>query len=159
MPYQQAKFCLDLNHIRWSLVEGVLTRKTSQDGPTEGRELPIRQVTCIEKTTFQRTMRSRFAWPATLFALGLLALSVVLAMIWWPASLPGFAIGLPLLRWGVKRIPPQTETLEAFRLVAPAPNPEDWVLVGGIPEVEGFIAGIRAELEEKERQTQQPAQP
>lgn len=157
MPYEQAKFCLDLNHIRWSLVEGVLTRKTPQDGPTEGRELPIRQVTRVEKTTFQRTMRSHFAWPATLFALGLLALSVVLAMIWWPASLPGFGLGSLLLVWGIKRIPPQTETLEAYRLVARVPDPDDWILVGGIPEVEGFIAGVKAELEEQERQKQQPA--
>lgn len=157
MPYRQAKFCLDLNHIRWSLVEGVITRKTAQDGPTEGRELPISQVTRVEKTTFQRTVRSRFAWPVTLFALGLLALSIVLAVIWWPASLLGFGLGSLLLIWGIKRIPPQTETLDAYRLVAPVPDPDDWVLVGGIPEVEGFIAGIQAELEEKERQTQQPA--
>jgi hypothetical protein len=159
MTQRQAKYCLDQNFIRWSLVEGVVTRKTNQDGPMEGRELPLSQVTRIEKTTLQRTVRSRLAWPVTLAALALLALSVWLAMSWWPLSLPGFAIGLLLLWWGVRRIPPQTETLNAYRLVAPVPDPDDWVLVGSIPEVEGFIAGVHAELDEKEHQAQQPAPP
>jgi len=159
MTQRQAKFCLDQNFIRWSLVEGVITRKTNQDGPMDGRELPLSQVTRIEKTTLQRTVRSRLAWPVTLAALALLALSVGLAMIWWPVSLPGFAIGLLLLWWGVRRIPPQTETLGAYRLVASVPNPDDWILVGAVPEVEGFIAGVQAELEERERQARQPAQP
>jgi len=157
MTQRQAKYCLDQNFIRWSLVEGVITRKTAQDGPMDGRELSISQVTRIEKTTFQRTVRSRLAWPVTLVALALLALSVVLTMIWWPASLPGFAIGLLLLWWGVRRIPPQTETLDAFRLVASVPNPDDWIMVGAVPEVEGFVEGIKADLAENERPAQQPA--
>ena len=157
MAYRQAKYCLDQNFIRWSLVEGVITRKTAQDGPTEGQELSLSQVTRIEKTTFQRTRRARLAWPVTLFALGLLALSVVLAGIWWPASLAGFGIGFLLLVWGVRRIPPQTETLDAFRLVTAVPNPDDWIMVGAIPEVEGFIEGIKADWEENKRPSQQPA--
>ena len=157
MTQRQAKYCLDQNFIRWSLVEGVITRKTAQDGPMDGRELSISQVTRIEKTTFQRTVRSRLAWPVTLSALGLLALSVVLAGIWWPASLPGFGIGLLLLAWGVRRIPPQTETLDAFRLVASVPNPDDWIMVGAVPEVEGFVEGIKADLAENERPAQQTA--
>ena len=157
MPYRQAKYCLDQNFIRWSLVEEVITRKTAQDGPTEGQELPIRQITRIEKTTFQHTIRTRLAWPITLFALGLLALSLVLAVIWWPASLPDFVVGFLLLVWSVRRIQPRTETLDAFRLVASVPNPDDWILVGAIPEVEGFIEGVRADWEENQPSTQQPA--
>jgi hypothetical protein len=157
MTQRQAKYCLDQNFIRWSLVEGVITRKTAQDGPMDGRELSLSQVTHIEKTTFQRTVRSRLAWPVTLVALALLALSVVLTRIWWPASLPGFAIGLLLLLWGVRRIPPRTETLDAFRLVAAVPNPDDWIMVGAVPEVEGFVEGIKADLEANQRPAQQPA--
>jgi hypothetical protein len=78
-------------------------------------------------------------------------------MIWWPASLPGFAIGLLLLVWGVRRISPQTETLGAFRLVAQVPNPDDWIMVGAVPEVEGFVEGIKAELEANQRPAQQTA--
>ena len=157
MAYRQAKYCLDQNFIRWSLVEGVITRKTAADGPTEGQELSLSQIMRIEKTAFQRTVRARLAWPVTVFAAVLLALSVVLAGTWWPASLAGFAVGLLLLSWGVRRIPPQTETLDAFRLVTSVPNPDDWILVGAVPEVEGFVDGIKADLEENKSPSQQPA--
>ena len=158
MAQWQAKYCLDENHIKWSLVEGVITRKDAQDGPMDGQVLPIQQITGIEKTTVQRTSRSSLAWPVTLVAAGLLAISAVLATIWWPAALPGFGVGVLLLIWGVTRIAPQTESLEAYRIIAPVSNPDDWVMVGGVAEVVGFIEGIKAELEEKERPAQQPAQ-
>lgn len=152
MAYQQAKYCLDVNFIRWSLVEGMITRKNPNDGPTEGQDLPIRQVTGIEKTTVQQVRRSRFGWPVTVFAVGLLALSAWAATIWWLAAVPGVAIGILLLVWGVKRIPPRAETLEAYRILTPVGNPDDWIVTGSIPEVEGFIGGVKAELEEKERE-------
>lgn len=158
MPYRQAKYCLDVNFIRWSLVEGIITRTNPDQGPTEGQELPIQQLTGIEKTTVQRVHRSRLGWPVTFFALGLLALSAWAATIWWLAAVPGGIPGILLLIWGVKRIPPRTETVEAYRLLTPVGNPEEWVVTGTIPEVEGFIGGVKAELEEKERQAQQPAQ-
>lgn len=158
MASRQAKYCLDVNFIRWSLVEGIITRKNPNDGPTEGQDLPIQQVEGIEKTTVQRVHRSRLGWPVTLFAAGLLALSAWAATISWLAALPGALLGMLCLVWGVKRIPPRTETLEAYRFLTPVGNPDDWVITGTIPEVEGFIGGVKAELEDKERQAQQPAQ-
>ena len=159
MTYHQAKYCLDLNHIRWSLVEGIITRKNPHDAPTEGQDLPIQQITGVEKTTVQRVSRSRLGWPVTLFAVGLLALSAWTATISWLAAIPGGVVGILFLVWGVKRIPPRTEIIEAYRILTPAGNPDEWVVTGTIPEVAGFIAGVKAELEAKEKQAQQPAQP
>lgn len=160
MVYRQAKYCLDVDHIRWSLVEGIITRKNQEDGPTEGQELPIEQVTGIEKTTVQRVYRSRLGLPVTFFAMGLLALSAWAATIWWLAALPGALLGMLCLVWGVRRIPPRAETLGVYRIVTRVGNPDDWVVTGTIPEVEGFIGGVKAELQakEKERQAQQAAQ-
>ena len=156
---RQAKYCLDLNFIRWSLVEGIITRKNPNDGPTEGQDLPIQQVTGVEKTTVRKVYRSRLGWPVTLFAVGLLALSAWVATFSWLAGLPGALLGMLCLVWGVKRIPPRAETIGAYRILTPVGNPDDWVLTGTIPEVEGFIGGVKAELAQKERQPQQPAQP
>ena len=158
MACRQAKYCLDMNHIRWTLLEGIITRKNPQDGPTEGQELPIQQVTGVEKTTVKRVHRSRLGWPVTLFSVALLALSAWMASVLGLAAIPGFAIGLLSLIWGAKRIPPRTENLEAYRIVAPIANPEDWVVVGSIPEVQGFMEGVKIEFQEKEGRTQQPLQ-
>ena len=155
MAYRQAKFCMDLNRVRWTLLEGVITRKKQDDGPTEGQELPIQQVMGVEKITVKRVRRSRLGWPVTLLGIGLLALSGLIATISWMAAIPGFAVGLACLHWGAKRIPPKTEVLDAHQIVIPGADPKDWVVVGSIAEVLGFIEGIQIELQEKEKQTQQ----
>ena len=151
MTQWQSKFCLDENHIKWSLVEGVITRKNDQDGPQDGQVLPISQITAIEKTEIQRTHRSPLAKPVTLGGILLLALSLWLVSVSWLAAAPGLAIGLFLLVWGVKRIPVHTETIGAFRIVAPVENPDDWIMAGDeVPEVEGFIQGVRADMAGKD---------
>src|SRR3989304_5034005 len=99
MAYREAKFCLDMNRIRWSLLEGVITRKNPHDGPTEGQELRIHQVTGVEETTVKRVHQSRLGWPVTLLAVGLLALSAWMASVWWAAALPGVVIGVLCLIW------------------------------------------------------------
>lgn len=156
MGRREAKYCLDENHIKWSLVEGVITRKGAQDGPHDGKTLPVSQITAIEKTQIERKYRSPLAWPATLVALVILALSFWLAFLSLLAALPGIAVALPLLVWGAKRIPARTETSGAFQLVAKVENPDDWVLAGAVPEVEGFVEGIRADMAAKDQQ-EQPA--
>ncbi len=155
MSYRQAKFCLDVNKIRWSLLEGVITRKGQEDGPHDGQELSIEQVAAVEPTTVKRVQRSRLGWPVTYFAIALLLLATWIATFLWLLSVPFFGLGLLCLVWGAKRIPPQTEVLEAHRIVAAVANPEDWVVVGSISEVKGFIEGVRIELQEKAKGAQQ----
>ena len=155
MANRQAKFCMDLDRIRWTLLEGIITRKKQDDGPMEGQEMPIQRVSGVEKITVTRVHRSHLAWPVTLFAIGLLVVSWVITTIWWVAAIPGFGIGLAGLFWGVKRIPPKTEVLDAYQIVIPGADPKDWVVVGSIREVLGFIEGIKIELQEKEKQAQQ----
>ncbi|MBI4463674.1 MAG: hypothetical protein HY647_03120 [Acidobacteria bacterium] len=150
MPYLQAKFCLDRNQIRWTLLEGVITRKAPEDGPTEGKELHIQQVTAVEEIQVKRVYRSRLGWPATLFGLGLLALFGWLATLTWIAATPGLLLGLLCFFWGARRIPARTETLDGFQIVAPGTNPEEWRVVGAIPEVYGLIEGVRMELTVKQ---------
>ncbi len=158
MAQRQAKYCLDENHIKWSLVEGVITRKGAADGPHDGQTLPVSEVKAIEKTTIQRTHRSPLAKPVTLVGAAILVISLWLASVTWLAALPGLAFGLLLLVWGVKRIPAHTETVGAFRMVAPVANPDDWVMAGDqVPEVQGFIEGVRAEMAEKGHPAQQTA--
>jgi len=152
MPYRQAKFCLDENHVRWSLLEGVITRKEQHHGPTEGEELHIRQVTGLEKTSLKRVHRSRMGGPVTLFAVALLVLSGWVATLSWLGAIPGLLLGFAGLYWGVKRIPPRTEILEAHLILAPGIEPERWRVVGSISEVEGFLQGLRIELGEKEKE-------
>ena len=73
----------------------------------------------------------------------------------WLAAAPGLAIGLFLLVWGVKRIPAHTETIGAFRIVAPVENPDDWIMAGDkVPEVAGFIEGVRTDMAKKDHPTQ-----
>ncbi len=158
MGSRGAKYCLDENHIKWSLVEGVITRKRAQDGPHEGERLPVSDIKAIETMQIQRTHRSPLGWPVTLVALLMLALSFWLSLETWLLALPGLAFGLLLLVWGVKRIPSHTETLRAFRIVAPVENPDDWVLAGEVSEIEGFIEGVKADMAAPDQQ-EQPAQP
>lgn len=151
MPYRQAKFCIDRNHRRWSLLEGMITRKEPNDGPTEGAELPIQQVVSVEKTAVKRLHRSRLGWPVALVAVGILALSWWTATVWLVAAIPGFVVGFTLLYWGASRIRARTETLDAFQIVASGTKPEEWLLVGSNPEVLGFVEGVKIELKEKEQ--------
>ena len=152
MPYQQAKFCLDRNQVRWTLLEGVITRKSPQDGPTEGKQLHIRQATAVEEIKVSKVYRSRLGWPATLLGLGLLALFGWFASFSWIAAIPGLLVGLLCLFWGARRIAPRTEEVGGFQIVAPGSEPAEWRLTGTIPEVRGFVEGVRSELQEKERQ-------
>ncbi|MBI3894864.1 MAG: hypothetical protein HY313_02930 [Acidobacteria bacterium] len=155
MAYRQAKFCMDLDRVRWTLLEGVITRKKQDDGPLEGQEAPIQRVSGVEKITVKRVHRSPLAWPVTLFGIGLLVLSSIVLTIGWVAAILGSVVGLACLFWGVKRISPKTEVLDAHQIVIPGTNPNDWVVVGSISEVLGFIEGIKIELQEKEKQSQQ----
>jgi hypothetical protein len=154
MGSREAKYCLDQKHIKWSLVEGLITRKGAQDGPHDGQTLPVSQIKVIEKTQLQITQRSALGWPVTLLGLVVLALSFWIGFLSWLAAAPGLVFGLLLLLWGVKRIPAQTETIGAFRIVAPVANPDDWVMAGEVPEVQGFIDGVRADMAEEGRQKQ-----
>lgn len=147
---REAKYCLDQKHIKWSLVEGVITRKTAHDGPQDGQTLPTSQIKAIEKTQITLTQRSPLGWPVTLIGLVLLGLSFWITWVSWLAAAPGLVFGAWLLVWGVKRIPAHTETIGAFRLVAAVANPDDWIMAGDdVPEVQGFIDGVKADMAEE----------
>jgi hypothetical protein len=160
MAQRQAKFCTDLDKVRWSLLEGVITRKTVDDAPDGGQRLPVRQVTAVEKRPVERVHRSPLAWPVSLFGLAVFTISGGLAAkIGWLGASPGLLIGLLLLLWGAKRIPTKREVVEAHQIVAPGCKPEEWTVVGAVPEVLGFVEGVRAELKEKEQQSEQAVGP
>ena len=142
----QSKYCLDQNHIKWSLVEGVITRKGAQDGPQDGQTLPISQIKAIEKTEIQVTHRSALGWPLTLIGLAIVGLSIWIGSASWLVAAPGIVFGLLVLVRGVKQIPAHTETIGSFRLVAPVPNPDLWIMAGEVPEVQGFIDGVKADM-------------
>ena len=153
----QSKYCLDENHIKWSLVEGVITRKTAHDGPQDGQTLPLSQIKAIEKTQITLTKRSPLGKPVTLLGVIILALSLWLATVSWLLAAPGLVVGLLVFLRGVKRIPAHTETLGAFRIVAPVQNPDDWVMAGSdVPEVQGFIDGVKTDMAQGDRH-EQPA--
>ena len=154
MESREAKYCLDQKHIKWSLVEGIITRKGAQDGPHDGQTLPVSQIKAIEKTQIQIAHRSSLGWPVTLIGLVVLGLSFWIALGSPLAAAPGLAFGLLLLVWGVKRIPAQTETIGAFRMVAPVQNPDDWIMAGEVPEVQGFLDGVKADMAVENRQKQ-----
>ena len=143
---RESKYCLDQNHIKWSLVEGVITRKGAQDGRHDGQTLPTSQIKAIEKTEIHLTHRSPLGWPVTLIGLVILGLSFWITWVSWLAAAPGLVIGLLVLLWGVKRIPAHTETIGSFRLVAEVENPDDWIMAGEVPEVQGFIDGVKADM-------------
>ncbi len=144
MPHTSGKFCIDRNLVRWTLLNGIITRKTLQDDPTGGQELPVTQVKMVEKVTVKKIYRLPFGWPVAVFAAGLLAVS-------WRAGslfvrlLCGLA-GLACLYWGAKRIPARTTEHDAYRIVAPGVNPEEWMVVGSSSEITGFIEALRAGL-------------
>ncbi|MBI4459617.1 MAG: hypothetical protein HY648_06130 [Acidobacteria bacterium] len=155
MAFREAKFCMDLDQIRWTLLDGVITRKRKDDGPTEGQEVSVHQVTGVEKTSVTRVRRSRLARPATLFGAGLLALAGIIAAISWMAATLAAVLGAATLFWGLKRIQAKKEVLDAYRLIIPGTDPNEWVMVGSIPEIAGFVEAIKIELQEKGKQNRQ----
>jgi|SRR5579885_666729 len=147
MAHSPGKFCLDGNLVRWSLLNGVITRKNKDDEPLAGKELPVRDITGIEKVTITKKRRLPFGWHGVVIGVALLALCI------WISNLPGRAvtglIGIALLYWGAKRIPAITTVHEGYRIVAPGLSAEEWVVVGSMPEVLGFIEAVRSEIRQK----------
>jgi len=152
MNSRQAKFCMDRNKVRWVLLEGVINRKTQQDDPTKGKELPVAQITGVEQTAVERVRRSPVARPAIYGGLALLVVFGWIASAYWLLGFPGMVLGVILLFWGLKRNPGQKEVLDAYQIVAPGTNPEDWRIIGSHAEVAGFIEGLRLEMEEAQRE-------
>jgi len=147
MSGREAKFCLDRNQVRWVLIEGVINRKTPQDDPDKGMNLPIERIQSIEKTQIERRHKNSLAAPATVAGIVILALFGWLATISLWVGVPGLAAGAAVLLWGLMRLSGTTERLDAFQIVASGTNPADWYIVGSHHEVIGFINGVQAELE------------
>jgi hypothetical protein len=146
MSGREAKFCIDRNSVHWVLLEGVINRKTSQDDPDKGLNLPVERITSIEKTQVERRHNNLLAKPATVAGIAILALCGWLATVSLWVGIPGLVVGAVVLLWGLTRLSGTTERMDAFQLVAPGTNPKDWYIVGSHLEVLGFIEGVRAEM-------------
>ena len=151
MSGREAKFCLDRDKVRWVLLEGVINRKTDQDDPTGGENLPFTQLTGVEKTSVTRVRRSPLAWPAIYAGVAMLALFAWIATANWWLALPGILLGVVVLFWGLRRVSGQKEVLDAYQLLAPGTRPEDWLVIGSHLEVLGFVEGVRQEVEANRR--------
>ncbi|OFV97917.1 MAG: hypothetical protein A3F68_01955 [Acidobacteria bacterium RIFCSPLOWO2_12_FULL_54_10] len=158
MASRPSKFCMDLDRNRWTLLDGVITRKTQNDGPMDGKTLSIDQVFGIEKTFVSRSEKSPLALPVVFFGVIVLLISWLIAMWWWVAAVPGFLIGVICLLWGLKKIFPKTHSVDAYKIIAPNTNPNEWMIVGSISEIMGFVEGVRTELQQKEKQAHQSVQ-
>jgi hypothetical protein len=146
MSSREAKFCLDRNKVRWVLLEGVINRKTQEDDPAGGQNLPVSQIQRIEKTVVEIKRRSPVAMPAVYAGLILAALfGWIAAMSLW-VGLPGVVLGAVVLLWGLMRLGGTTEKLDAFQIVAPGIRTEEWRVLGSHHEVLGFIHGVEAEM-------------
>jgi hypothetical protein len=152
MSDREAKFCLDRNQVRWVLLEGVINRKTQQDDPAAGMNMPVSKIQSIEKASIERHSKSLVAAPAVITGLVLLALFGWLATVSIWAGVPGLIVGAIVLIWGLRRISGTTERIDAFQLVVPGIRPEDCYIVGSHHEVVGFIEGVRKEMEQAHRQ-------
>lgn len=146
MSGREAKFCIDRNRVHWVLVEGVINRKTPQDDPDKGLNLAVERITSIEKTQVERQHKNPLAKPASVAGIAILALFGWLATVSLWVAIPGLIAGAIALLWGLKRLSGTSEKLDAFQLLAPGTNPQDWCIVGSHLEVTGFIAGVRAEM-------------
>jgi hypothetical protein len=149
MDSRPSKFCQDRNGVRWVLLEGMITRKTAQDDPTGGKNLPIERVTSVEKTVITRVSRSPLAWPAIYLACVFLAASAGILSLEVSAlfAAPTLLIGLYLLFWGLARIKGTTEMLDAYQLIINGGQKlSEWLIVGSHEEVVGFIEGIRDDI-------------
>jgi hypothetical protein len=145
VPHSPGKFCLDRNLVRWSLLNGIITRKVAADGPQEGRELPVHQVRGIEKTTFLKVERSRSGWLTALFGIAVVVLAWQIDFA--PLRLTIGVLGFASVYAGSQKIRPRREVHEAFRLVGPNLRPDEWIVVGSTPEVTGFVEAVRLESE------------
>ena len=152
MPGREAKFCLDRNQVRWVLLEGVINRKTPQDDPDKGLNLPVARIQRIEETSIERRQKNPLASPAMFAGLFLLALSgwITRFSVW--AGVPGFIIGAFVFIWGLKRLSGSVEKLGSYQIIAAGTNPQEWLIVGSHHEVIGFIDGLRHEVEQAQRQ-------
>jgi len=143
MPHSPGKFCLDQNLQRWSLLNGVITRKTKDDPPEGGQNLPVEKVTAVEKNTFTKVERLPFGKPATL--LGVVLIGIAIGSNSLTARILCGLLGLLIFLWGVKRIPAKTTVLDAYQIVAPGTNPAEWRVVGSAPELIGFVQAVKVE--------------
>lgn len=148
MENRQSKFCQDRNGVRWVLIEGMITRKTAQDDPTGGKNLPVERVTSVEKTIVKRVNRSPLAWPAIYMACLLLAITAWIFSLDISAlfAAPTLLAGLWFLFWGLARIKGREEMLDAYQLITNGQKLSDWMIVGSHEEVLGFIDGIRNDM-------------
>ena len=151
MAGREAKFCLDRNQVRWVLLEGVINRKTPQDDPDKGLNLPVAKIQSIQETVIERRHKNPLAAPATLAGVFLLAVSGWIAASSPWLGLPGLVIGALILVWGMKRLSGSVEKLGSYQIVAPGTNPEEWLIIGSHHEVIGFIEGLRKEVEQAQR--------
>src|SRR5262245_53838381 len=152
MPGREAKFCLDRNQVRWVLLEGVINRKTPQDDPDKGQNLPIAQIRRIEEAALEKRHRNPLAMAATLAGLFLLTISGWIASSSFWLGLPGLILGALVLIWGLARISGDVEKLTSYQIVASGTNPREWLIVGSHHEVVGFIEGLRHEMEQFQSQ-------
>jgi hypothetical protein len=144
MPHAPGKFCIDRDLVRWTLIEGVINRKTNQDDPRGGQNLPVEQVRGIERTTIKRKERKPLGRP-------LLLIAVLLLVAAWSSNYMAlrFAIGLAglaCLYSGAERMRTKVRVEEAFRLVIPGRNTDEWTVVGVTPEIMGFLGAVEAEI-------------
>src|SRR4051812_21178364 len=135
MPHAPAKFCIDRDFVRWTLIEGAINRKTNLDDPGGGQEITTDQVRAIQRTTIKRKERKPLGRP-------LLLIAVLLLVIAWSSNYVAlrFAIGLAgmaCLYSGAERMRPKVRVEDAFRLVIPGRNAEEWTVVGVTPEIMG----------------------
>jgi hypothetical protein len=144
MPHAPGKFCIDRNLVRWNLLNGMISRKTINDGPLDGQEVAASRVTAIEPTTFKKVERQPYGRAMILIGVALLGLA------WWSLSLPLRVIfglfGLLLVYGGVERSRSRVTIYDAFRIVIPGQDPAEWTVVGSTPEVMGIVEGIQAEM-------------
>jgi hypothetical protein len=151
MSGQEAKFCLDRNQVRWVLIEGVINRKTQQDDPAGGMNLPVEKIQRIEKKVVTRQHKSPLAAPITIAGIVLMALSGLIAVSSLWMGVPGLVVGSILIIWGLMRISPAVERIDAFQIVAPGTTPQEWLVVGSHHEVVGFLEGLERELAKSQR--------
>lgn len=144
----QSKFCQDRNGVKWVLLEGMITRKTPQDDPTGGKNLPVTRVSSVEKTSIKRVNRSPLAWPAIYAACVFLALTAWIFSMDLPvfAAAPTLLIGVWILFWGLARVKGREELLDAYQLITNGQKLSDWLIVGSHEEVLGFIDGVQNDM-------------
>jgi hypothetical protein len=151
MPHTPGKFSIDRNLTRWSLLNGILTRKGPNDGPTDWKELPVRDITALEETTFKTAKRLPLSWPAVFVGIGLLVVAIALNSL--PVRVVAAALGIFSIVWGARRISPIITVHQAYRVIAPGINPEEWTIVGVTPETRGFLEALKAEFAQKRELT------